>query len=416
MSVQVLTRVTAAVYAACRLIDFYSGLWGGIMMAARVDEEYIVSIALSLVRINSENPPGREAEAASFLAERLSELGLKARVDAFDGRANCIAASRDFERAGLLLLTHLDTVPAGERRAWSIPPFGGIIQDGRLYGRGAADAKGCIASMLGALKALADGVELNGEGLVFAAVADEEVESQGVRRLIGKGFRADYAVVGEPTDLRICVAHKGRLVAAVKFAGRYAHSSRPELGINALYAASEFALRIEECSKNIAKRAHPLFGPPTASATIFRAGEKDNVVPGLAEVVVDYRALPGERLEAILGELRHVAEEVDRRRRTRHEVMVLRWVPPAEVDLGSRIVEAAAGAAGSVLGREPEITGFQATCDMSYLVNEAGVPSIILGPGSLEQAHTVDEWVSVAELVAAAKIYALIIHDILCSP
>jgi succinyl-diaminopimelate desuccinylase len=387
------------------------------MMAARVDEEYIVSIALSLVRINSENPPGREVEAASFLAERLSELGLKAGVDAFDGRANCIAASRDFERAGLLLLTHLDTVPAGERRAWSIPPFRGIIRGGRLYGRGAADAKGCIASMLGALKALADGgVELGGEGLIFAAVADEEVESQGVRRLIGKGFRADYAVVGEPTGLRICVAHRGRLVAAVKFAGRYAHSSRPELGINALYAASEFVLRIEECSKNIAERAHTLLGPPTASATIFRAGEKDNVVPGWAEVIMDYRALPGERLEAILDELRHVAEEVDRRRRTKHEIMVLRWVPPAEVDLGFRIVEVAAEAARSVLGREPEITGFQATCDMSYLVNEAGVPSIILGPGSLEQAHTVDEWVSVAELVAAAKIYALIIYDILCPP
>jgi acetylornithine deacetylase/succinyl-diaminopimelate desuccinylase family protein len=387
------------------------------MMATCIDEEYIVSIASSLVRINSENPPGREAEVASFLAERLSELGLKARVDAFDERANCIAASKDFERAGLLLLTHLDTVPAGERGAWSIPPFGGIIRDGKLYGRGAADAKGCIASMLGALKALADGgVELGGGDLVFAAVADEEVESRGVRRLIRRGFRANYAVVGEPTSLRICVAHKGRLVAAVKFAGRCAHSSRPELGINALYAASEFALGIEEHSKKISERAHPLLEPPTISATIFRAGEKDNVVPGWAEVVVDYRALPGEKLEAILDELRHVAEEVYRRRGTRHEIMVLRWVSPSEVDPRSRIVKVTADAARSVLGREPEIVGFQATCDMSYLVNEAGVPSIILGPGGLEQAHAVDEWVSVAELVAAAKIYALIIYKILCSP
>ncbi|MEM2188124.1 MAG: M20/M25/M40 family metallo-hydrolase, partial [Nitrososphaerota archaeon] len=145
------------------------------MEALRVDEGYIVSMASKLISINSENPPGREAEIASFLAERLSELGLKARVDAFDGRANCIGASKDFGGADLLLLTHLDTVPAGERRAWSTPPFGGVIRDGRLYGRGAADAKGCIASMLGALKALADGgVELGGEGLVFAAVADEE--------------------------------------------------------------------------------------------------------------------------------------------------------------------------------------------------------------------------------------------------
>ena len=385
-------------------------------MIEHVDEEYIVSIASRLVRINSENPPGREAEVASFLAERLSELGLKAKVDPFDRRANCIASTKDFKRAGLLLLTHLDTVPAGEREAWSIPPFEGIIRDGRLYGRGAADAKGCIASMLGALKALADsGMELGGEGLVLAAVADEEMESQGIRRLIGRGFRADYAVVGEPTGLRVCVAHKGRLVTAVKFAGKYAHSSRPELGINTLYAASEFALDIEEYSRRIKGKAHPLLGPPVISATMFKAGEKDNMVPGWAEVVVDYRALPGERLEAILDEFKHIAGKVDRERGTRHEIIVLRWVPPSEVDPGSRIVEVAAEAVRRVLSREPEISGFQATCDMSYLVNDAGVPSIILGPGDLEQAHVADEWVSIAELVAAAKIYALIIYGILCT-
>ncbi len=384
------------------------------MVVRRIDEEYVISTASSLVRINSENPPGREAEIASFLAEKLSELGLKARVDVFDGRANCLATSMDFERAGLLLLTHLDTVPAGERRAWSLSPYAGIIRDGKLYGRGAADAKGCIASMLGALKTLADqDVEFGGGGLVFAAVADEEVESQGVRRLLGSGFRSDYAVVGEPTSLRICAAHKGRLAIAAKFAGRYAHSSRPELGINALYAASEFALKIEELSNEIAGKRHSFLGPPTASATIFRAGEKDNMVPGWAEVIVDYRALPGEKLDVILDTLKRTAEEIDQKRGTESEVIILRWISPAEVDLGSRIVKASVEAVRSALGREPEITGFQATCDMSYLVNEAKIPSVILGPGSLEQAHSVDEWVSLSELIAAAKVYALIIFKIL---
>lgn len=376
----------------------------------RVDKEYVISIASTLIRINSENPPGREAEIASFLAERLSELGLRARVDAFDGRANCLATSGSFNRAKLLLLTHLDTVPAGDREAWHYPPFGGIVEGGRIYGRGAADAKGCIASMLGALKALADqGIELQGDGLVFAAVADEEVESQGVRRLLGSGFRADHAVVGEPTGLRVCVAHKGRLVAAARFLGKCAHASRPDLGLNALYAASEFALKIDALSGEIGWRSHPLLGSSTVAATILRAGEKDNVVPAWSEIVVDYRALPGERLDEILSRLRSIAGEVDLRRGTRSEVRVLRWIPPAEVDPSARIVEVASEAVRITLSREPEISGFQATCDMSYLVNGAGIASIILGPGSLEQAHSIDEWVPISELLEAAEIYALII-------
>ncbi|HDD42349.1 MAG TPA: M20 family peptidase, partial [Nitrososphaeria archaeon] len=174
----------------------------------RIDEEYIVSMAVKLVRINSENPPGREAEIASFLAERISELGLKARVDRFDDRANCEGSLRWGEGARILLLTHLDTVPAESGEAWSIPPFEGVIREERVYGRGAADAKGSIASMLGALKAIADsGLKLGGE-VIFAAVADEEVESQGVRRLLASELKADYAVVGEPTNLQVCIAHK----------------------------------------------------------------------------------------------------------------------------------------------------------------------------------------------------------------
>jgi len=146
---------------------------------------------------------------------------------------------------------------------------------------------------------------------------------------------------------------------------------------------------------------------------MFRAGEKDNIVPGLAEVVVDYRALPGERPEAVLNELEHIAGNVDQRKGTRHETIVLRWVSPSEVDAKSRIVKVAVEAVRRILGYEPKISGFQATCDMSYLVNDAGIPSIILGPGDLKQAHTVDEWVSVAELVAAAKIYALLIYSLI---
>ena len=380
-----------------------------------VDEQYVISMTSKLIRINSENPPGREAEIASFLAERLSELGFKAKIDRFNDRANCLGILRWGDGAKLILVTHLDTVPAGARDSWSLPPFEGRIQAGRIYGRGAADAKGCIASMLGALKALSDsGSILRGE-LIFAAVADEEAESRGIRRLLASGLRADYAVVGEPTSLQVCIAHKGRLLVSVSFFGRQAHSSAPDRGVNALYAASDFALRIEALSRNLSRKSHPLLSSPTAAATILKGGEKDNVIPDKSEVMVDRRALPGEPLKLLVDELREMAEDSARRRGARSELRIVRWIPPAETDPRSRIAAAAAKACRRILGVEANVKGFQATCDMSFLVNDAGIPSVILGPGSLEQAHTIDEWVSTRELTAASIIYAIIISEILSS-
>ena len=380
----------------------------------RIDEEYIVSMAVKLVRINSENPPGREAEIASFLAERISELGLKAKVDRFNDRANCQGSLRWGEGARILLLTHLDTVPAGSGEAWSIPPFEGVTREGRVYGRGAADAKGSIASMLGALKAIVDsGLKFRGE-VIFAAVADEEVESQGVRRLLASGLKADYAVVGEPTNLQVCIAHKGRLVLSAKFIGRQAHSSMPDQGINALYAASDFTLNVESLSRKLSERKHHLLGSPTIAVTVLRGGEKDNMIPDSSEVLIDRRVLPGEALETALEGLRRISERSAKRYGARSELRIVRWVPPAETDSRSKIAMVAAEAVRRVSGIEAKPRGFQATCDMSFLVNQAHIPSIILGPGGLEQAHSVDEWVSIRELVAAAEIYSLIISEILC--
>ena len=382
----------------------------------RFDEQYIVSLASSLVRINSENPPGREAEIASFVAERLSDLGFKARVDRFDRRANSLGFLKFSEdRPRMMLLGHLDTVPAGDREAWSFPPFGGEVHEGRLYGRGAADAKGSIASMLGGLKALVDsGVELSGE-IIFAAVADEELESRGVRRLLASGLKAEYAIVGEPTSLQVCITHKGRLVLSISFMGKSAHASTPHLGINPIQVAANFIESLDNFSRKLSEKRHRLLGSPTISPTIIRGGVKDNVIPDSLELVVDYRVLPQEDLKSIVSELDKLSKKSARRYGSDSKLRIIRWIPPAEVDEKSPIVLAAVKAVEDVLKIEGEVRGFRATCDMGYLVNNAGIQSIILGPGSLEQAHTIDEWVSVEELVSAAKIYAFIILNLLRS-
>lgn len=371
---------------------------------------FVAELASRLIRINSENPPGREAEAASFVAERLAELGMKAWVDRFEGnRGNAVGVYETERSPSLLLVTHLDTVPAGDPELWTHPPFAGTIKGSRIYGRGAADAKGSLASMLGALKLAADsGWPVHGK-LVFAAVADEEVGGKGVKRLLAKGVKAEYAVVGEPTSLQACVAHRGRLVLKVEFLGKAAHASRPQRGRNAIYPASKFILDIDRAFSR-KRRGHRLLGPPTASVTMVNGGVKDNVIPESCRVTVDRRTLPGEEVDEVVEEVERLARKAAGRG---FRLRVVRHVLPAETSPHSPITRAALKAVSEVLGKRVRPKGFPATCDMSYLVTHGGIPSVILGPGRLEEAHAVDESVEMEELEHAASIYFKIVGGIL---
>ncbi|RLG09368.1 MAG: hypothetical protein DRN68_01705 [Thaumarchaeota archaeon] len=377
-------------------------------------QNYIVSILSSMIRINSENPPGREDEIASYVAERLAELGLKAWIDRFQGRANALGSIKVGEGKKIMLISHLDTVPAGEKELWSIPPFSGTVKDGRVYGRGAADAKGCIASMLGCLKSLADeGWPINGE-IIFAAVADEESENRGVRRLISQGIKANCAVVGEPTNLNVCIAHKGSIFLRVSFIGKAAHSCQPERGVNAVYAASEYALRIEKLSKRF-RIEHKLLGKPSLAVTILRGGVKDNVIPDYCELIINRRTLPNEDLESIVRRLRDLAKKISEKRRIKVDVKIDRYILASETNRDEEIVKAGLRAVSRVLGKRARPRGFQAVCDMTFLVHKANIPCIILGPGRLKEAHVIDEWVSIDQLINGSRIYHELIMDLLGS-
>ena len=377
-------------------------------------QDYVVSMLSSMIRINSENPPGREEELASYVAERLAELGLKAWIDRFQGRANAIGSIKIGNGGKIMLVSHLDTVPAEERDLWKIPPFSGAVKDGRVYGRGAADAKGCIASMLGCLKALADeGWPIHGE-IIFAAVADEESENRGIRRLIAQGIKADCAVVGEPTNLNVCIAHRGSIVLRASFRGKAAHSSEPERGINAVYAASEYALRIEKLSKRFRIR-HRLLGRPSLAVTVVKGGVKDNVIPDRCELVINRRTLPNEDLETIVNRLKDLADRISKRRGVKASIKIGRYLPASETNRDEEIVKAGLRAVSRVLGKRVRPKGFQATCDMTFLVHRANIPCIILGPGRLEEAHAIDEWVEIDQLINGSKIYRELIMDLIGS-
>lgn len=375
-----------------------------------VNLDYIVKIASKLIQINSENPPGREFDIASFVADESVKLGMKTVIDRFENsRANVIGIyGEEYQSPSIMLNTHLDTVPAGDRQKWSFPPFGGEIREGRICGRGAVDAKGILASFLGALKELAEGGWPTKGRIILAAVADEEVEGKGTKKLISSGLRTDYAIVGEPTSLYVCTAHKGRLVIEVEFHGRSVHASTPLKGVNAIYYASRF---IGEIQKIKFQEKHCLLGSPTSTVTMIKGGVKDNIVPDKCTVTLDLRVLPSTEPDGVLRTLKKIIQEKVSRKY--FQVRVSKWTPPAETRPNNPLVRVAQESVKEVAGKRVIVKGFQATCDMSFLVNQAGIPTIILGPGTIEKAHAVDEAVEVQELVKAAKIYVKILEKVL---
>ena len=184
-------------------------------------------------------------------------------------------------------------------------PFGGEIRDGRVWGLGAGDAKGQIVAMLGAVETLvASGAPRRGD-LVFTAVADEELGSAGARAVV-QGLAVDAAVIGEPTRLRVGVAHRGSLRPRIVVRGRSAHSSTPRLGLNAIYKMRTVLTALEAYCEGLGARVHPLIGPPSGAVTLISGGHKESAVPDRCEVVLDRRMVPGEHQEAVVGDIEAV--------------------------------------------------------------------------------------------------------------
>ncbi len=375
---------------------------------AGIGEDAAARCLAELVRFPTVNPPGDEGALAAHLAEGLEVLGFSVKLDeVLPGRPNVIA--RLPGRAGsptLLFNTHMDVVPPGA--GWTRDPFAAEIADGRLYGRGAADAKGSLAGFLLAASALAQsGIPLDGD-LLVTAVMDEEVGSQGARRL-APSVAADHAIVGEPTGLDVVVAHRGSFRPVIAVKGRAAHASQPALGVNAVYHAARAIAAFEAYAGTLGGRAHPLVGSPTLAVTIVHGGHKENVIPDRCEFTIDRRLIPGETEAEAQAGIERVLDGV-RAGHPHFRAAIARLLPttggPAETAPDAPIVGALTRAGRAVLGRDPGLAGFPAACDMVHF-RSAGIPTAVLGPGDLACAHTADEWVEVRQVADAARIYAL---------
>jgi acetylornithine deacetylase/succinyl-diaminopimelate desuccinylase family protein len=377
-------------------------------VARAVDGEEVVRFARSLIAAPSENPGGTEDLAAEVAGGLLAGLGADPRVVRGEaGRPNVLARIGSAEGPRLAWNGHLDVVPAGDPATWSVPPFAGEVTGGRLVGRGAADMKGAVASALGAVSAIRRaGVELGG-ALELHLAADEELAGlHGTRVLWERGLLdQDACIVGEPTELALGLAERGGAWITAITRGRAAHGSTPQLGVNAITSMARLLLRLGEV---LPEREHPLAGRPSVNAAIVTGGSAPNVVPDRCEADIDRRILPGETsaaevlepFERLAADLRREHPEVDLEFRLRE------WTDAAEAPGDSRIAEVCREAVRAETGAPPADRGFTGITDARFYVNEAAMPAVILGPGSLTVAHTADEWVEVDELVAAARVYA----------
>ena len=377
-----------------------------------IDTDELVALTQLLVRVPGENPPGEEAATAAALAQACRERGLEvAETLAAPGRPNLSATLAGGDAPGLLLLGHTDVVPVGD--GWTVDPFGGELRDGRVHGRGSTDMKGGLAACVIALGAIRRaGVELAGP-VELAALVDEEENGLGIRHYTRPGGEAGSGfagcIVAEPTDLQTIIAARGDSYIDVRVRGVAAHSGRPDDGRNAVYGAAAIIADLKRWHVELAERSHPLVGAPTWSVGLVHGGQGTSIVPAECRVSADRRLLPGEDAHVVLAEVRdRVARLGLGDEGLEVEVTMPMWMPGFETPGDHPLVTLADRALEEAGGPRMPLGGWSAACDGGFIARDVGVPTIVLGPGSVnDQAHRADESVGVDELVIAARTYAL---------
>lgn len=348
-----------------------------------------------LIRIPSVNPEGEpgvqesgEARLAEYLRELLSGMGAEVFLqEVLPGRPNVVARFPG-DRPGkprLLLAPHTDTVSVA---GMTIDPFGGKVRDGKVWGRGASDTKGPMASMLAAISRLGKGISGLGHEIWFAGLMGEESGQHGAKALAARE-NFDFVIAGEPTDLKTVHAHKGSLWVTLTAHGKAVHASAPERGVNAIYAMSSAIEAIRsKVIPEISRAVHPLLGRSTLSVGTIRGGSKTNIVPDHCEATLDIRVIPGEDPGWIVTLLREAAAGLE---------LECHGSAPLHTDPAHPLVSKL-----SSLGAAP--VGAPWFCDAAVFA-EKGMPSVALGPGSIAQAHTADEWIAVIDLEAGADFF-----------
>jgi len=388
---------------------------------SRIDEGELIGLTRDLVRIPSVVRPGQpeatEAAVAAHVEGWMRAQGFEVEVqEVAPGRPNVLGSIGDRSTGPTLMLEgHTDVVTEGDASLWSRPPFGGDLVDGRIYGRGSADMKGGLAAAMAAAAAIKrSGVDLGGR-LVVGALVDEEGDMLGARHLCttALGRELSAAIICEPEQNELCLEQRGVVWARVTLRGRMAHGAMPEAGVNpitALGALLREASGLERRLRRLCGRS-PFLRPPTVTPTVVLAPvqgvPQSNVIPSMAQATLDVRLTPGPDADAVGKEIDATCQRVmEACPGTTVEWQAVNGVRMAtRVERSEPLVQAMMRGVRQATGRAPKFGGVPGSTDGTILHTTLGIPIVTCGPGNRMIPHQINEYVEVAELVDAARIY-----------
>lgn len=387
------------------------------VLSSVISENEIIDFMGELVSIPSYHGIKNQETAA---AEKIHNLFVKEGIESevihvADGRCNVIARLKGTENGRTLLLTgHTDTVPPYDMR----DPFI-LKKDGdKLFGRGVVDMKGPLSCMIYGIIAIKRAkIKLSGD-VIFAGVIDEEEKSLGTIDLLEKGIKADAAIVGEPTNFDVCVAHRGLEWFELFFQGRTVHGGAQKSGINAILKASDFIQKTEEkLQPQIMNETHPIIGTSSMNYGTIHGGTQPSTVAGECCMTIDRRWVPGIKYEDVIRQYKDVIDELskeDEKFKCNLKVMESSLMKEGyvhesmETDINHPIVNIAMEKVKEVSGHNSRITYFPAWSDGGLLSSYGNIPTVIFAPGDLQTAHSADEQFEIRQILPASLIYALI--------
>ncbi|MCX7668873.1 MAG: YgeY family selenium metabolism-linked hydrolase [Anaerolineae bacterium] len=385
------------------------------------DAQALAELAARLVRTPSLS--GQEGAVARILADAMKANGFH---EVWTDRMGNVVGRYGTGRGPRLLFDgHMDTIDVGDQAAWLRDPFGGTIEDGILYGRGAVDMKAALAAMIFGVKLLADQhVQLGGDLYVAFVVQEEPCEGMAAQFLCEEeGLEPAFVVLGEPTNLNIAVGQRGRIELEVATRGRAGHAAAPQNAVNAINAAARLAFGIELLQPHLL--TDPVLGQGTAAVThIASIAGSRNAIPDRCEMVIDRRLTLGETEVRALNELQQIIRregiqaeirtaEFDVPPYTGYVRHVRKYYPPWLTPENSPLVRTAVRAVERALGTTPRLITWSFSTDGAYTMGVAGIPTIGFGPGEERLAHTTSEQIALADVARAAVAYAQLAQELL---